>query len=80
MRGVYVRERKRAREGSRRGDSTVRGANGEIFGSPETVGGGEKYLDRSLVLLFSLLAAMSPRSSLPSALRGGLRAHAPPAV
>lgn len=41
---------------------------------------GEKYLDRSLVLLCSLLAATSPRSSLPSALRGGLRAHAPPTV
>jgi hypothetical protein len=39
---------------------------------------GDKYLDRSLVLLCSLLAATSPRSSLPSALRGGQRAHAPP--
>jgi len=80
MRGVCVRERKRAREGSRRGDSTVRGANGEIFGSPLKPLVGEKYLDRSLVLLCSLLAATSPRSSLPSALRGGLRAHAPPTV
>jgi len=52
MRGVCVRERKRAREGSRRGDSTVRGANGEIFGSSEN-----RWWGRSISIALSFSSA-----------------------
>jgi len=51
-RGVRKRERKRAKEGSRRGDSTVRGANGEIFGSPET-----RWWGRSISIALSFSSA-----------------------
>lgn len=74
--------------GSQRGDSTVRGANGEIFGSPEDRWWGEDlaasfslFLLCCRFLLCNLLAATSPRSSLPLAVSArGQRAHAPPSA
>lgn len=85
-RGVCEQDRKSV--GSQRGDSTVRGANGEIFGSPEDRWWGEDlaasfslFLLCCRFLLCNLLAATSPRSSLPLAVSArGQRAHAPPSA
>lgn len=77
MRGVCVRERKRAREGSRRGDSTVRGANGEIFGSPETVGGGEVSRSLSRSPLQPSSRDVTKKQSSVRFARGATRARAP---
>lgn len=88
--------RERDTEGSQRGDSTVRGANGEIFGSHDGggCGGARITLSLSLSLPLPLLSLcfslfLQPcgtqrhqRNSLPFAVSSarGQRAHAPPSA